>query len=318
MQSDTWVEVSTTGKWRSVPAIEVGGQNLVATGKWLRVAALHEELWQEHGLRDPEACIRELRARTSSHLRADILTFAQRLPDTAPKYSYPYELESIAAVPLTTFSEWWDQLPQETRKNARRAAKRGVVTSIHSLNKSLVADIVGVNNDNPIKQGRQFSHYGKSAAQVEKDQSTWLDRSDFICAYAGSELIGFLKVVYCGNIATILQLITKSSHYDKKPANALIAKAVERCAERGVSHFIYGKYRYGNQTHTSLMDFKTRHGFREFLVPRYYVPLTMKGRAGMALGLHHGLVGIVPASAIRLAGALREKWYTLRLSSKPA
>jgi hypothetical protein len=318
MGCNTTVEISIKGKWFTVPALTVGGQNILVRGKWIRVAALHDELWQEHALADPEACIRRLKMREPGGLDADILTFAERVPDTTPRYSYPFELESIAAIPLMTFATWWDGLPQETRKNARRAAKRGVITSVRPLDSKLINDIVGVNNDAAVKQGRKFSHYGKSPEQVEKDQSTWAGRSDFICAYAGEELIGFMKIVYCGHVATILQLITKSSHYDKKPANALIAKAVERCVEKQVSHFVYGKFRYGNQIQTSLMEFKTRHGFREYLVPRYYVPLTIKGRVAAALNLHHDLVGILPPRALVLGGRLREKWYKLGLSSRPA
>jgi hypothetical protein len=62
------------------------------------------------------------------------------------------------------------------------------------------------------------------------------------------------------------------------------------------------------------MEFKMRNGFEEVLVPRYYIPLTLKGRVAMQLKLHHGLVGIVPESIIRIGRDLRVKWYTLRAS----
>ena len=61
---------------------------------------------------------------------------------------------------------------------------------------------------------------------------------------------------------------------DKRPANALIAKMVEVCEAKGISHLIYGLYNYGNKRNSSLLEFKIRNGFEEFLVPRYYIPLT--------------------------------------------
>src|SRR5437773_2109408 len=81
-------------------------------------------------------------------------------------------------------------------------------------------------------------------SKVKKDQSSFLDRSDFICAHLADELIGFLKLVYRGETASILQLLPKASHNDKRPANALVAKAVERCEARAVSYLTYGMFNY--------------------------------------------------------------------------
>ena len=93
----------------------------------------------------------------------------------------------------------------------------------------MVRGIVEINNESPLRQGRRFPHFGKSFEEVKKDYSSFLDRSDFICANHGAELIGILKVVYRGDIASILQLLVKSRHQDKRPANALLAKAMEIC-----------------------------------------------------------------------------------------
>ena len=67
-------------------------------------------------------------------------------------------------------------------------------------------------------------------------------------------------------------------HRDKAPTNALIAKAVEVCAEKGISYLTYGKYHYGKKDAKSLSDFKMRHGFDKIDIPRYYVPLTLKAK----------------------------------------
>src|ERR1035441_3600945 len=84
-----------------------------------------------------------------------------------------------------------------------------------------------------------------------------------------------------------MQIIAKVSHWDKRPLNILIAKAVERCEAKGCSMLTYGRYRYP-QGADSLSAFKHRNGFDEILVPRYYIPLTIKGRAALGLRLHHG------------------------------
>ena len=66
-------------------------------------------------------------------MKADIFSFTQKLPATRPKYSYPMESESIAAISLISFKEWWEGLPQETRKNVRRSPKRGVVIRVEEF-----------------------------------------------------------------------------------------------------------------------------------------------------------------------------------------
>src|SRR5208337_3805227 len=128
-----------------------------------------------------------------------------------------------------------------------------------------------------VKQGMPFAHHGKDFDTVKKEHSTMLDRSEFIGAYHGSELIGFIKLVYMEKIASILNINSKDRHYDKRPANALIAKAVEICEQRKITHLLYGKFTYGNKTNSPLREFKHRNGFEEIRFPRFYVPLTLRG-----------------------------------------
>jgi hypothetical protein len=303
------------GAWIKVPTVDFNGTRLVVTGNWLRVAAPDGEDCPERELEDPEGCIRTLKDRRSHNVRADVLTFAQMVPSTEPQYPFPMQRDSIATIRLTSFNEWWERLPQETRKNARRAAKRGVVVSVRALDDNLIRQIMEINNETPSRQGRRFTHYGESFEDVKRDFSSFAQRSEFACAYLGDELIGISKIVYCGDVAVIMKLQPKISHYDKKPANALLCQALECCALKGVSHVTYGKYRYGRQEHTSLMEFKARHGFEEVLVPRFYVPLTAKGRVAVNLGLHRDMVEVLPASVIRVARSVRKRWHTRGLSA---
>ena len=309
------IEISVKGKWVTVPALLVSGVNIVVTGTWLKRAVIEAEEWLETEVKDPESCVRALKLAHSTALKADIFTFVQKLPETSPRYAYPMEWQSVAAIGVTTFKDWWDKLPQETRKNVRRADKRGVVVTVRPLDDTLIAGIVDVNNDSAVRQDIPFVHYGKTLEQVRKDQSSFLARSEFICAYLGNELIGFIKLVYRGQVASILQILPKASRQDKRPANAMIAKAIECCEKRGMSYLTYGMMNYGNKRDSSLREFKLRNGFREILVPRFYIPLTTWGSLCVALKLHRGMHGVLPgwaiASAVKVRGqlyAFRRKW----------
>ena len=136
-------------------------------------------------------------------------------------------------------------------------------------------------------------------------RSTYLERSAFIGAYHDDELIGFIKMVYVDNIATTLQVISKKSHFDKRPTNALIATAVEICEARGISHFVYGSYVY-KDPHSSLTEFKRRNGFEKMLIPRYYLPLTTKGKVALRLGLHHDFVDRLPQPVVAQLRRVRD------------
>ena len=104
-----------------------------------------------------------------------------------------------------------------------------------------------------------------------------------------------------------MQILSMEAHYDKRPMNALLAKAVEVCSERGMSWLVYGKYVYGNKQQSTIGEFKRRNGFRQVNYRRYFVPLTWRGRVAMRLRLHRGLLGLLPERAIQvlLAGRAR-------------
>jgi hypothetical protein len=309
---ETSVEISVKGEWIKVPALQIAGAAIIVRGKWLRIATVLDEEWSETDLENPELCVQTLKKHRSRALRADLFTFSQKLPVTAPKYSYSMELDSVAAIGLKSFKDWWDKLPQVTRKNVRRSEKRGVEVKVREFDDDLVRDIVELTKDSPVRQGKRFVHFGKTFEQVKKDQSTFLGRCAFICAYSEKELIGMAKIIYSGTTAAILQFLPKVGQEDKRPANALIAKMVEICEAKGISHIIYGLYNYGNKRNSSLLEFKLRNGFEEFLVPRYYVPLNSKGSLSFKLNLHRGIVGVLPNGLMTTALNLREKWYTLR------
>ncbi len=173
-------------------------------------------------------------------------------------------------------------------------------------------------NETPVRQGRPYPHYGKSFDQVRRDHGAFVDRSDFICAYVEDEFIGFLKLVYRGNVASILQLNAKTAHYDKRPSNALFAKAVELCEAKGIAYLTYGMFNYGNKGSDSLREFKVRHGFGEMLLPTYYVPLTAWGRLCVKLKLYRSPKCMLPGSVRAIARKIRAKWYSSVPSKSPS
>lgn len=308
VQTHHSVEVRTKGRWIRIPAIMVGDDTLIATGKRLRIARIRGEEMRAKAIEAPELYLESIKENRQI-LKADIFTFAQKLPATEPRYSYRMEGESIAAITLITFKQWWERLPQESRKNVRRSQKRGVILSIRSLTSDVVEGIRGVNDDSPMRQGVKNAYYGLTSEETVKRYGEFEGRCDFICAYSGEEMIGFLHLVYREDVAAILNLTVKPSQLDKRPANALVAKAVEICESRGISYITYGNYNYGNKRDSSLREFKIRNGFEEILVPRYYVPLTVWGKLCIGMNLHRGLIGILPPSVISVGLRARIMWY---------
>ena len=317
MSSTKQIEISVKGRWMNVPALTVNGHSVIVQGKWLKRAMIHGEAWLENEVADPEPYLVRLTEVFPGFPRADIFTFAQKLPDAVPRYRYPMEWESIAAARVTNPKQWWDSLPQETRKNVRRAAKRGLEARVTPFGGELVRAIKDINDDSAILQGLRNAHYGKSLDQINKDYGSFFDRSDFIVAYLGGEAVGFVKLVYRGGIGSILHLTTKHSQFDKRPSNLLIAHAVELCAAKGMSHLTYGLFNYGNKRDSPLRQFKTRNGFEEVLIPRFYVPLTQWGELSIKLRLHRGLIGILPHRAIMLGVNARKKLYGCMGWNKP-
>lgn len=304
-------ETTVEGKWVRVPAFDYKGKSIIAKGSWLRLAQLLDEAWLDTELEDPELCAKLLQSQRQGGLRADILTFAQKLPVTTPKYDYYSEWDSIAAIQTSSFREWWEGLPRESRKNVRRSQKRGVKVFVKPMDSQLIHGIMAVNDECTVRQGKRNRHYGKTFEEVKKDHSSFVDRCEYICAYVGEELIGFVWLIYRGEIASILQIVTKASHRDKRPANALITKAVELCELKGLLYLTYGMFNYGNKKQNSLREFKERNGFSGVLVPRFYIPLTPWGKFCMKAKLHRGLIGILPHAAIMAGTRIRSMYYDL-------
>jgi hypothetical protein len=300
-------EVRIVGKTFHVPSAEICGRTVVVTGNWLRIAAVKDEELVEGGtIPDPNAFIDETR---NSGLRADVLSFAQDLTDATPRYRYHLEWDNAAVLPITSYEDWLkNRVEYDVRKAVKKATRVGVVVRAAEFSDAFVRGVVGIYNETPIRQGRPFWHYQKDFETIKHELSTYLDRSEFVGAYYQGELIGFIKMVYVDRFAKTLHVISKTVHHDKKPTNALLAKAVEICQHKRVTHLVYGNFFYDDAA-SSLTEFKRRSGFEKLLFPRYYVPLTAKAHIVLKLGLHRGIKAILPQSLVKVIRNTRSTIY---------
>lgn len=299
-------EISVRGEFRRVPAIELGTVTIAMTGRFLRTGFIKGEGWLDPSqVEAPERIIDKLRQRKAP---LDLFRFRQQLPDVQQKFDFHCEWEDIAAIPLTSFEDWWEnRASQVTRKNVRRSVKRGIDVRLVDFDDRLIESITRVNNDTPFRTGRKFWHYGKDFSKVKKDYSSYLDRSEFLGAFFSGDLVGFLRLIYQGDVVSIMQLLSMNAHYDKRPSNALVAKAVERSLEKGAKFLVYGQYFFDEDADNPLTEFKRRNGFERILVPAYYVPLSLRGKIAIKLNVHAGLRRLIPNKVIKIARMARDK-----------
>ena len=253
-----------------------------------------------------------------SGTRIDIFTFLQRLPDISPRYAYPFEMDNLAVLPVTTFDNWWNnQIRSYPRNRARQAGKRGVVMREVPYGEELIKGICKIYNETKVRQGKKFPHYGMTLERARQYAGTFLDRSIYVGAFLGEEMIGFIKLTMdeSRTQAVLVHILSKAQHKDKAPTNALIAEAVKACAKHNVSYLVYENFTYGNKMGDSLSHFKEVNGFQRVNTPRYYVPLTSIGRIALRLGLHHRFADRIPESIAGKLRELRKLWYERRFQA---
>ena len=223
---------------------------------------------------------------------ADIFTFIERkwccsVPN--PPKSWVKAEDNIALLHITTYNEWWNSIGKKTRNMVRKAEKNGVTTAVVEPNEKLAEGIWKIYNETPIRQGRAFPLYGIQLKDVKAGVIS-AQGFTFIGAYYQDELVGFIQLVHGDSIAIISKILSIQKYWDKAVNNALVAKAIEVCAEKKVQCAMYG--RMGN--HPTLDNFKESNNFTKFPITRYYVPLTRKGRIAIKLNLQRDLKDTLP------------------------
>jgi hypothetical protein len=297
--------VRRRGVTTTVDTVTVANRVFVVTGRLLRTA--EPKRYYEEDLHDPAEAIGGLK---EAPLRIDVLKFRQRVPDTTVRYGYFHELREAAVIPISTQQHWFEkQIGPSTRKHIRRAERAGVCFREQSLSEQLIRDIMTIYNDSPVRRGKRFWHYGKDFDTVSRELSDDREKSVFLTAYYGNELVGFIKLLLDDRFARTTLLMDKLSRRVELPSPmyGLFSKAVEICAERHIPHIVYSVWRRGEHG-----SFQQRNGFVKMPVPEYFVPLTLRGRLALLLGLHNGIKARIPERMMINLLNLRARWYTLR------
>ena len=284
----------------------IGDRTLAISGKVFRSARLRDEPYA--CLDKPEPFLEELKR---ARLGIDLYSFVRGISDQTPRYAYHCEMDSLAVLPISTYDHWWKkEIKDKTRNMVRKAQKGGVTLRICEFNDDFVKGIMEIYNESPMRQGKPFQHFGKDFETIKRDHATFPDRSEFIGAFHENAMIGFAKLVHSPDASSLMQIISKVSLRDKAPTNALLAKAVEICAQKNIPYLHYGIW-----SRRGLGDFKKHHGFVQFNIPRYFVPLNFKGAMALKLKLHRRLADRLPTKVLDDLILLRNRWHSFKFGN---
>jgi hypothetical protein len=286
----------------------IRGQEFLIAGEIFKILKLKDE-W-DVDIKDPHAVIEDVKNDRAT--RADVFYFRQRLPHTKPIYEFHKVIDNAAAIPITTYEDWWKEVNRRVRLKVNKAQRLGVTVRVSAFSDDLVQHMKEIFDDDPLRQGVPFRLYKKSHSYIKDKMGTFADRADFLCAFYDQEPIGILKLVYSGQIARMMTIIGKISSRDKAPVNAMLSKAVELCVQKSIRFLMYGRFYYGKKGFDSVVQFKLHNGFKKYDVPRYYVPLTNRGRLYIALRLYRKPIDVIPESFAGPIRMVRERINTFR------
>lgn len=292
------------GQPARIECIQIAGQTYSITRGPLTIVRLDDEWYED--VNDPAAAIGCLRE--DADVRADLFTFWQRLPDLAPRFPFHLEWEHVAALRVRSYDDWFSHgIKTRMRTAIRKAEKEGVVVKETAYDDAFVHGMTTIFNESPVRQGRPFWHYGKDFATVKQQFSRFVHREYMIGAYYHDQMIGFVMLGDAGRFGVTGQIISSIEHRDKGTNAALIAKSVEVCEKRGLEYLVYLFW-----TADSLSEFKRRCGFEEVKLPRYFVPLTLRGSIGLRMGVHRGWKMMLPSAMVTSLKGVRRHWYAWR------
>ena len=196
-----------------MPSLDVEGRTVIIKGKWLRIASVSGDRWMEgEVIPDPETFFHSLKQAPTS---IDLFTFAQKLPDTAPCPLVLYRMGKRGRHPDGRLQGLVGKPRPPPKKRERTfAAPNAGAWSCSSVEftDDLVRGIKEIYDESPVRQGRRFWHYGKDLQVIKAENRTHLERSELLGAFREGELIGFLKMVYVGTAAYVMQIVAKNVH----------------------------------------------------------------------------------------------------------
>jgi hypothetical protein len=288
--------------------VNIAGQTYALSTGLVSTLSLEDEWYED--VRDPAMVIEAFK--NNKGFRPDLFTFWQRPPDLQPKYSYRFEWEELALLPVQSYEYWFNkQIKSRTRGLIRKAEKDGIETRETEYDDEFVRGMTSIFNETPVRQGKRFWHYGKDFQTVKRQFGRFIHREVMIAAYYEGEMIGFIMLGNAGRFGLTGQIISTVKHRDKGTNNALIAKAVQVCEQRKLPALVYLFW-----SNDSLAEFKRRCGFERTQVPRYFVPLTPKGGLALKLGVHRGWKALMPEGLRSALKSWRSRWYGLSGAEK--
>ena len=289
------------GQPARIECMDILGQRYTLSPGIATVLRLEDEWYED--VNDPLAVIEELRVIRG--FKPDVFTFCQRLPETTPKFDFSFEWESIAALKIESYEHWWNkQVKGTTRNMIRKSQKGGVEIRECLFDDEFVDGMYRIFNETPVRQGRRFWHYGKDKITIREQFARKLFRERLMGAYLEGEMVGFAMLGNANRYGDLGQIISMIAHRNKAITNALIAKAVEMCEKQNLQYLVYGYW--GD---SSLADFKRHSGFEQMSLPRYFVPITARGRLAMKLGAHRGWKAMLPEGVKKRFKQWRSRWY---------
>jgi hypothetical protein len=236
---------------------------------------------------------------------ADLLTLWPIRLTTLP---FHRETVDMAVIPVTTYEEWrTTQINNKVRNLLKKAVKSGVEVREATFDLTFATGMAAIFNETPLRQGRPFLHYGKTPDQILKEFSRFLFRERVFGAYLGDRLIGVLFLGMAETACHIGQIISLQSERHTAVNNALIAKAVDVCADAGKPALVYAFW-----PRSTLRDFKKQNGFVAAPSLRYQIPLTWKGQIALRFGLHRPLSDRLPDWLYDLIRDRRTQYHTWR------
>jgi hypothetical protein len=289
-----------------IRCVDAAGHTLSISGRFPRIAVVEDEWFDE--IEDAEAVIASLRQ--GGRPVADLVSFWNPLPESVPRHDLPHEVIEVAVLPIVSYEDWWNnRIKSRTRNLIRKAEKQGLVVRETQFDEAFIQGMADIFNEQPVRQGRRFWHYGKTPETIREQFSRFIHRETMIGAYVDDRMVGFIMLGSAGRCAHLGQILSRVSERERNPNNALMAKAVEVCEKQGHQNLVYGFW--GD---TSLAEFKRRCGFEPVGIPRYCVPLTTRGRAALRVGLQHGVRGLIPDELKSRLRQWRARAYELRSS----
>jgi hypothetical protein len=288
--------------------LTVNGVALTVAGRFPRIVSARSEYFVF--IDDVPAFVAALKADPPG----DLVTFIQPIWDTTPHHPFHQEWFDLSVLEFESYDSWWKtQLNDKTRNMVRKAAKKGVEVRVGACDDEFIKGIKEIYDESPVRQGKPFKHYQKDIETLRETHLTFADRSEFIGAYFEGKLIGFAKLVYLEKAASLMQIISMIAHRDKAPTNALLAKAVERCEAKAI-HLLH----YGLWSRRSFGEFKKHHRFRQWRVPRYYVPLNLRGSMALRLRMHRNPLAFLPESWVDRLAVIRNRWTERKSAVNPS